>query len=220
VAGLSLRGYAAEVGEGWAMVRRSASVRLGMLVLGAVWLAGGFMHVAGNQHIQQHASIPGMERVGVLLTVLGLGAALGTWLVQRALRSWRPHVILGVGLVAAAAAVAGFAVSSRFAVYAATGFAIGVSIAPVFVLSETLLQRGTDLAQRGRVFSARDFMMRLAFMIAVATAGTIARASGTPAALLVGAGLLLVAGALTLGLTGLRAPDAPAAGDDVVSRPR
>ncbi len=55
------------------------------------------------------------------------------------------------------------------------------------------------------MFSARDFIMRLAFMIAVAVAGTVTRADGTTVALLVSAGLLFVIGTLTLGWRGLRA---------------
>jgi MFS family permease len=203
---LSLRGYLAEVGDGWRLVRGAPAVRLGLLVLGAVWVAGGFLHVAGNQHIQQRASIPGIERVGVLLTILGLGAGLATWWVNRSARRWSPHALLGTGLVIASGALVVFALSRRFAVYAAASFVIGLCIGPVFVLTETLLQKGATLTQRGRVFSARDFLMRLGFMVSVAVAGIVTRAAGTPAALLVTAGLVLCAGLATLGWRGMRAP--------------
>jgi predicted MFS family arabinose efflux permease len=202
---VTLRGYLTEVGEGWRVVRENPAVRLAMLALGAVWIGGGFLHVAGNQHIQQRASIPGMERVGVLMAALGLGSALGTlWVNQRA-RHVPPHRLLGAGLACASLALAGFAFTRLFAIYAGAAFVIGFCIAPVFVLTETLLQRGVDLNQRARVFSARDFMMRLAFMIAVAVAGTVTRADGTAVALLVSAGLLFVIGILTLGWRGLHA---------------
>jgi len=87
---------------------------------------------------------------------------------------------------------------------AGVAFVIGICAAPVFVLSETLLQRGAVLEQRGRVFSARDFMMRLAFMFAVAAAGAVTRANGTSLALLSGAGLVLFAGLVTIGWEGVR----------------
>jgi MFS family permease len=201
---LSVRGYLDEVRDGWAAVQRTPSVRLSMLALGAVWVGGGFMHVAGNQHIQQRANIPGMERVGVLMTVLGLGAGLGTWWMNHHARRWPSHLLLGGGLIGASAMIAVFALVRLFWVYAAVAFVIGVCAAPVFVLSETLLQRGATLEQRGRVFSARDFMMRLAFMLAVAAAGAVTRADGTSVALLSGAGLVLFAGLVTIGWEGVR----------------
>jgi predicted MFS family arabinose efflux permease len=204
---VTVRGYLTEVAEGWRAVRERPAVRLAMLTLGAVWIGGGFLHVAGNQHIQQHASIPGMERVGVLMTALGLGSALGTVWVNARARQVAAHRLLGSGLACAAIALAGFALTSLFAIYAAAAFVIGFCIAPVFVLTETLLQRGADAHQRARVFSARDFMMRLAFMIAVAVAGAVTRSDGTQMALLVSAGLLFVIGILTLGWRGLRSED-------------
>ncbi len=60
----SARHYLREVREGWATVRDNPHVGLGLTALAAVWIGGGFLHVAGNQHIQQVASVPGMERVG------------------------------------------------------------------------------------------------------------------------------------------------------------
>lgn len=213
---INVGGYMREVGEGWALLTRSKPVRLGMLVLGAVWIGGGFLHVAGNQHIQRAASVPGMERVGVLMFVLALGSGLGTWWLDRKGRGIPMHVLLGAGLVLAAVGVGAVAVSSRFAVYASAAFLIGVSVAPVFVLSETLLQVGTDLAQRGRVFSARDFLMRLGFMLAVAIAGTVTRAGGTRGALLVAGAIIALVGLGTLFAGRLDVPDprrAPAAPD-------
>jgi MFS family permease len=202
---ISVRRYMREVGEGWALVRSSVPVGVALLALGAVWLGGGFAHVAGNQHIQHAASVPGMERVGILITVLGLGAGLGTWWVNTRGRGLRASTLLGVGLLLVGVGLVAFAVSSRFAVFAVAAFVIGLSAAPTFVLSETLLQTGTSSRQRGRVFSARDFMMRLLFLIAVTLAAWVTNAWGTRSAMLVSAALVAAAGILTM-LYGRRAP--------------
>ena len=66
------------------------------------------------------------------------------------------------------------------------------------MLSETLIQEGTETRQRGRVFSARDFLMRLVFLIGVSLAGVATRAFGTRFALLVCAVLVAGAGAVAL----------------------
>jgi len=194
----ALAGYVAEVREGWTLVRKSPRVGLGLTALAAVWIGGGFLHVAGNEHIQRAASVPGMERVGVLLCVLGLGAALGTWWVNTAGRDRPRPLVLGGGMVLVGLALVAFAVTRRFAVFSASAFLVGLFAAPAFVLTETLLQEGTELQHRGRIFSLRDFLMRLAFMVSVAVAGSLSRAFGTVPTLLVAAVSLAATGLLTI----------------------
>lgn len=203
---LSARQYLSEVGEGMKSVGRNAHVGLALTALAAVWMGGGFLHVAGNQHIQRAASVPGMERLGLLMCALGLGSGLGTWWVNGAGRAFPRPLLLGGGLIVAGLGMVAVAVSSRFAVFAIAAFVIGLAAAPTFVLSETLLQEGTELTQRGRVFSMRDFLMRLTFLCAVTLAGSVTRAFGTTPALLVCAVLLAVAGVLSLAW-GRRAPE-------------
>ena len=198
VAPESARHYLREVREGWGAVRNNPHVGLALTALAAVWIGGGFMHVAGNQHIQKVASVPGMERVGVLLFVLGLGAGLGTWFVSTRGRKWPRPVLLGIGLILAGLTLIAFAVTRRFAVFAIAAFLIGTFAAPSFVLTETLLQEGTELLQRGRIFSLRDFVMRFAFILSVVAAGWLSRAFGGESTLLVAAGCLVVVGMLSL----------------------
>lgn len=193
---VSVGGYFAEVREGWKVVRHNRAVGLALVALAAVWVGGGFLHVAGNLHVQRSASMPGMERVGILLAVVGLGSGLGTWWTNsRARRVSRP-LLLGGGLIVAGAGVAVFAVSTRFAVFVGAAFLIGVAAAPAFTLCETLLQQGTQARQRGRVFSLRDFLMRLVFLIGVTAAGWISGAFGVQSALLVAALLMAITGAI------------------------
>jgi hypothetical protein len=71
VTDVTVRGYWKEILEGVRVVRASPKVGLALTALGAVWLGGGFVQVAGIQHIQRVASIPGAERIA------GLGGALG-----------------------------------------------------------------------------------------------------------------------------------------------
>jgi DHA3 family macrolide efflux protein-like MFS transporter len=195
----TVRGYVAEVVEGWKVVRHNPIVGLALTALAAVWVGGGFLHVAGNLHVQRTASAPGMERVGVLLATLGLGSAVSTWWLNAAGRRVPRPWLLGGGLLLAAAGIAAFAVSTRFAVFAAAAFAIGIAAAPTFMLTETLLQEGTEARQRGRVFSARDFLMRLVFLIGVSAAGWATRALGVVPALMLCSGAVACAGLLSLG---------------------
>ena len=197
LAAISWRRYFHEVAEGWTVVQGNPTVRLALIALAAVWVGGGFLHVAGNQHIQRAAQLPGMERLGVLLAVLGLGSGLGIWWINVHGRRIPRPILLSAGLVLAGAALAVFALSTRFAVFACAAFAIGIAAAPAFMLSETLLQEGSEPRQRGRVFSVRDFLMRLVFLVGVTAAGAVSRSFGVHTALLLCAVLIAGAGAVT-----------------------
>jgi len=199
-------GYFREIGDGLLVVRRSAPVGLALTALAALWIGGGFMHVAGNQHIQRAASVPGMERIGILMAVLGVGSGLGTWWVNARGKGLPRPLLLGVGLFLTGGWMFAFAVSSRFAVFAIAAFLIGLCIAPAFILTETLLQEGTDQRTRGRVFSLRDFAMRLAFQVAIWIAALLTPLVGHGATLIVAAGLVSFAGVLSM-LWGRRAPE-------------
>lgn len=190
--------YLREVGEGWVLIRRSPRVALGLFTFGAVWMGGGFLHVAGNAHIQRAASIPGMVRVGVLLAALGVGSAISTWWVNTSGRELSRARVLGAGFVLSGLTLVAFALSSRFAVFAGAAFLVGLFIAPSFVLTETLMQEGAAPHQRGRVFSTRDFLMRLTFLIASSAAAAVTAAGGTRLALLFCCVLLTGAGLVAL----------------------
>lgn len=191
-------GYMREILEGLSLVRRSPAVGLALIALGAVWMGGGFLHVSGNQHIQRAASIPGAERLALLMASLAMGAALGTWWVNGHGRRFPRPLLLGVGLVCAGGFLAAIALTSRFAVFAGASFLVGLCVAPAFVLTETLLQEGTDVRQRGRVFSLRDFAMRGLFQLSLWVAAVTTPLLGTSASLLIAAVLISGAGALSI----------------------
>jgi hypothetical protein len=83
-------------------------------------------------------------------------------------------------------------------VFTIASFLVGASIAPAFVLTETLVQEGTDLRQRGRVFSLRDFTMRLLLLGSLAVATILTPLFGTTVALCTAAACVSGAGLLSL----------------------
>ncbi len=186
----TVRGYLLQVRQGWSVVRTNPRVGLALTTLAAVWLAGGFLHVAGNLQIQRAASIPGMERLGVLMAVLGLGSASSAWWLNTAGRNLPRAPVLAASLLVAGIGLLVFAVTTRFAVFAVAAFLMGVAAAPALMVTETLLQEATEPKVRGRVFSARDFLMRSVLLVSVSLAGWAARPLGPQVTLLLSATLV------------------------------
>ena len=98
-----------------------------------------------------------------------------------------------------------FGVSTRFAVFAGSALLVGLGASAVFVLPETMLQEGTEVRQRGRVFSARDFLMRLMLLGGQSVAAVATPLIGTGPTLLIAAGFIAVVAGLALAL-GRRLP--------------
>jgi MFS family permease len=192
----TLRGYAIQVREGWRTVRTNPRVGLALTTLAAVWFAGGFLHVAGNLHLQRAASVPGVGRVGVLMAVLGAGSALSALWLNTAGRGLPRPWVLAAGLVLAGAGLLLFAATTLFAVFAAAALLMGIAAAPALMVTETLLQESTEPGLRGRVFGTRDFIMRSVLLVSVSLAGWVTRELGPQPALLVAGAIVLGAGVL------------------------
>lgn len=194
----TLAGYAQQLREGWRVVQTVPALGLALTALGAVWLAGGFLHVAGNLHIQRAASVPGMERLGILMAVLGVGSGLSAWWINTGGRRVpRSRMIPGALLVAGAGLLL-FAVSTAFAVFALAGLLMGLAATPAIMISETMLQESTTSGLRGRVFGTRDFLMRSVLLVSVSLAGWASRTFGPQPALFMCAALVIGTGAVAL----------------------
>ena len=192
----TVRGHMQLVIQGFQAVRGNPRILLALTTLAAVWLAGGFLHVAGNLQVQRVASVPGVERLGVLMAVLGAGSALSAWWLNTGGRGLPRARVLAVGIVLAGAGLLLFAATTRFTFFAAAAFLMGMAAAPALMVTETLLQEATERGLRGRVFSARDFIMRSVLLLSVSLAGWVTRQWGPQAA-------LLLAGVLVLGVGGV-----------------
>lgn len=193
---LTIAGYSRDVLDGWRLLRGNADVTTALIALAAVWWAGGMLHVAGMDHVQSAASEPGMLRVGVLLCAIGIGTGVGTWWLNRHGREHGASVLLGAGLALAAVAVLLFAATPYFAAFVVAAALIGLFAAPSLILTDTVLQQATALNLRARVFSAKDFIVRLTLLASLAATAWLVVAIGTRPTLVVCGIALVTAGAL------------------------
>jgi MFS family permease len=211
---VTMRNYLHEVAEGWRLVRSNRVLVLALLTSAALWVGGGFAHVAASQHIARAAGQQaGTERIMALIAAVAVGGAVGIWWLNTRGRSLPRHLVLAVGLLLGAGGLVCFAVSTRFAVFTASALLIGLGLGAIFVLPETMIQEGTETRQRGRVFAARDFLMRLALLVGQSVAAVATPLVGAGPTLIGAAGLIAVVGLAAIAL-GRRIParQTPAAG--------
>lgn len=197
----ALRRLAGDVRSGWRSLLSAGKIRRPVLAWIATWIGGGVLHVAGTAHVQRGRSEVGP--VGLLLAALALGAILGTGVALGLERRFRgPRALraleLGVGLIGTAVGLAAFACADGQTGLGLAAFVTGCFAAPVFFVSETALQEAVPHGERARVFSARDFLARAAFLIAAGLAVPAVALGGTGRTLLAGAGSLAVVGVICL----------------------
>ena len=203
--------YLQQLREGWSVVRDTPTIAVALGALAIAWWSGGFLHVAGNVHVQRATGVPGVERMGWLFAVLGVGGGLSAWWINtRAKQATRPRWV-SWALVMAGAGLLLFAVSRRLPVMMAAAFLIGLAVSPILLLGETMLQQGSTPGMRGRVFASRDFFVRAVLLVSVTAAAWLTHAWGAPHALMACGGGVVAAGLLVLGVGSRRGRAGPTA---------
>ena len=200
--GTTLTSYLGQVREGWQVIRRVAPVRTALLVLGAVWLGGGFLHVAGNLHFRDVAGTAGVQPLGLLMAVLGAGGGVSAWWINTHGRALSRAATLAGSLLLAGAGLVVFALATQFAVLALAALLIGLAVAPALMVTETLLQEAIPPGVRARVFGARDLFVRLVLLASITAAGAITRVAGARTTLLIAGtivAIVAIAGVIAAG---------------------
>ena len=172
------------------LLRQSRELRASLWTQTALFAVGGVMSVIGIARVHEVASGARaliLAEVGAAL-ILGLitGALLAGWFRERTL----PERTVSVGALLAGVAIAGMGRANTPLPLGIWAAVLGVSISPVFIVTETLMQHASPRQFTGRVFAAREAMIKAAFIAAAALA-TLVNAFVSKPSILVAMGLFL-----------------------------
>jgi MFS family permease len=139
---------------------------------------------------------------GLLTTLWGLGAVVGSWIAARSLTERSEFRAFALGTVAMAASIGSIAAMPTFplAVLVGTvgGVGSGFALTPWF----GLVQRHSEDRVRSRVFAAAETCEQIAFVIGMVAGGFIVSAIGPRPTYLVPGGLLAAGSVVAGGLAG------------------
>lgn len=131
---------------------------------------------------------------GLLLGAIGVGAALGPLVLQRAVAEVRrPRFIFGPYLLRGVVDLV-LATSTSFGAAMAALAAYGVGTSTGNVAYQSTLQSVVRDEERGRVFAAYDVIWSSGRLLSIGAGGALADAVGIAAVYALGGGLLLLAG--------------------------
>lgn len=172
------------------LLRQSRELRASLSTQAGLFAVGGVMSVIGIAHVHevvQSGRALFLSEVGTALILgLVLGALLAGWFRERTL----PERTVSVGALVAGVAIAGMGRAYALLPMCIWAGVLGISISPVFIVTETLMQSASPRQFTGRVFAAREALIKAAFIAAAALA-TLVNTFVSKGSILVGLGLFL-----------------------------
>ena len=139
----------------------------------AMALAGGSLYVLVIVLVKEILG-KGMEGLGTLIGSLGVGMILGSVITGRFGHATTQRRIVLSGLTVFAILIVIFARVKGLVWMNVLAGMSGVSLSPVLICLDTLLQRSVPEQFRGRVFSARDAILNGGFLVSSVLIGLLA----------------------------------------------
>ena len=176
--------------EAFELMRASRNLRASLLTQTLLFSVGGVLSITAIARIQEVAP-DGSARFLSQIAGAFIGGLIVGAFVTLPFRDRRlPERAVSVGAMVAGVAIAGLGRTSGLIPMSIWGALLGLSISPVFVVTETLMQRASPREFTGRVFAAREGLIKAAYILAavLATALDTVVAKGP---VLVGMGLFL-----------------------------
>jgi len=190
-------GMIGSVREGLVLIRGNRPVAYGLITQTTVFGGLGILYVIGIAHIQSVfppdktiylSIVASAATVGLLV-----GAALGT-----ALRRWLSvNPVIAQSTFLLAVSCIGIATTDTLVPMTVWAFVMGISVSPLFIVTETLLQVSTPEAFRGRVFSSREVLTKASFLV-MSSVATLATTLVGKETIIMGVGVVLAGLAVLL----------------------
>lgn len=139
----------------------------------AMALAGGSLYVLVIVLVKEILG-KGMEGLGTLIGSLGVGMILGSVITGRFGHATTQRRIILSGLTVFGILIVIFARVKELVWMNVLAGMSGVSLSPVLICLDTLLQRSVPEQFRGRVFSARDAILNGGFLVSSVLIGLLA----------------------------------------------
>lgn len=185
-----VRFFTRSIADAIQLLRQSRELRATLLTQSGLFAVGGVLSVIAIARIQE------VSPAGKTLYLSQIGTAFigGLILGSAVIGLFRGRVLadrtVSVGTLLCGVAVAGMGRTEGLLPMAIWSGLLGTALSPVFIVTETLMQKHSPRQFTGRVFAAREALIKAAY-IATAILATLSNAFLSKAAILVGLGLFL-----------------------------
>jgi MFS family permease len=184
------RFFTRSISDALALLRESRDIRASLVTQTSLFAVGGVLSIVGIARIQE-VSPPGrtlfLSQVGAAFIV---GLIVGSGIIGLFRERVNADRTVSVGTLLCGVAIAGLGRAEALLPMGIWAFLLGSALSPVFIVTETLMQRHSPPRFTGRVFAAREALIKAAY-IATAIIATGINAFVSKTGILVGLGLFL-----------------------------
>ncbi len=152
------------------LMRESRELRASLLAQTGLFAVGGILSILAVARIQEVAPA-GNARFLSQIGASFIGGLIAGAFVALPFRDTRlPERTVSVGALVAGVAITGLGRTTTFVPMCVWAALLGASISPVFVVTETLMQKASPRQFTGRVFAAREALIKGAYIAAAVVA--------------------------------------------------
>jgi ENTS family enterobactin (siderophore) exporter len=166
----SIREVAGSIQDGFRLIRQNNIIAISLIAQSCVFGIGGIIYVIGLSHIQEVFPPGKTIYLSVVSVCLLVGLLLGSWIAGYFRNRTTSARTIAVASLVSGVAVVGVGRTDTLIPMCIWTAIIGLATSPVFIFTETLLQRHSPDNFRGRVFATREVMIKAAFLATSAVA--------------------------------------------------
>jgi MFS family permease len=186
----SVREVVMAIRDGVELIRRNRTIAVSLTTQSGVFAFGGVIYVIGISHIQQVFPPDKTIYLSAVATSFLVGLLLGAWIASYFRNRTTSQRTIAVATLLSGVAVVGMGRTDTVVPMSIWAAVVGLAASPVYIFTETLLQEQSPANFRGRVFAAREVMIKTAFLLASAVATALNAVVGK-GPILAGLGLFL-----------------------------
>jgi DHA3 family macrolide efflux protein-like MFS transporter len=186
----SIREVVTAIRDGVLLIHKNKTIAVCLLTQSGVFAFGGVIYVIGISHIQEVFPQGKTIYLSAVTSCFLGGLLLGSGIAGYFRNRTTPQRTIAVAALLTGVAVVGMGRTDTVVPMSIWAAVIGLAASPVFIFTETLLQKHSPDDFRGRVFSAREVMIKAAFLASTVIA-TAVNALVSKAAILTASGLFL-----------------------------
>lgn len=192
----AIRALGSSIADSVRLIRSDRHIGVSLVSQSAVFFMGGVLGVIAIAHVQE--STPPDDRA-LVLGIVGAAVVTGMIVGSALLGPVRGRVsvqrTIAVATIVSGVAIAGVGKTVSLIPLCIWSAVLGLAISPVFIVAETTIQHQSPPEHLGRVFAAREALIKTAYLTAAALAALVNT--------LVSKSTILVSLGLFLALTGV-----------------
>ncbi len=164
------RAFPSAVADALRLFRSNRAFAVGLGTQTGVFAVGGVVAVIAVARVQMSVDIGRATLLSIVAASLVGGLIVGSMLPSLFRATARVGLVVAVACLAGGVALAGLGRTEDVVPVSIWAAILGLCVSPVFVVTETLLQRAAPESFRGRLFAAREALVKSVYLVAAGVA--------------------------------------------------